>query len=180
MCLGVGDISCSDGILNSGAPLSVEGTGGPGNGAADTVTEQPTDTVTFTGEDSETSISLGDQSDTEDTDPCGEGALVDGLCWYLGEPNQSCYDVCETRGGYDPDTRFYVGTREQGGHWEECIYILNALEQEGYLYLGERDDGLGLGCFRWADGDYYWLYAPDFDPSHKAYKAQAACACYNF
>ncbi len=170
----VGMVSCSDGLLNTGAPQSTAVTGGD----TSTATDQPTDTLPVMGEDSETSITIADQG-VEDTDPCGEGASVDGLCWYLGEPNQSCYDVCETRGGYNPDTRFYVGSRDQGGNWEACSDILGALEREGTVYPGERDDGLGLGCHRWDDGLYYWLYTPDFDPSHKAYKAQVACACYN-
>jgi hypothetical protein len=46
------------------------------------------------------------------------------------------------------------------------------------LFKAMREDGLGIGCYRWNGEYYFWLVEPDFDPSHNTTLAQVTCGCY--
>ena len=109
---------------------------------------------------------------------CGtDGALLWGICWYLGDFTQNCYTVCSAHGGYHPDTPEHVGTPSQGGSVEECGEILEALGYSGTASEGYREDGLGLGCHVWRDGSLWWLDSPDFEPGDTAENGQIVCGC---
>lgn len=112
------------------------------------------------------------------TPVCGtDGALLYGICWYLGDFTENCYTVCSSHGGYDSDTPEYVGTPSQGGSIEECSAILEALGYSGTVSEGYREDGLGLGCHVWRDGGLWWLDSPDFEPGDTAENGQIVCGC---
>jgi hypothetical protein len=138
---------------------------------ADTDTDPDTDIDTDTGSDSDTG------SDAETEVECGDGALLWGLCWYLGAGGQSCLEVCALHGGYAEETSDHVGVPAQGGSLAECNEIFTAL---GYFYgtvEGTRDDGLGLGCHRWGGDVLWWLTDPPFDPAHSVLEAERVCGC---
>ncbi len=109
------------------------------------------------------------------------GVSLAGGCWYLGGYDQSCLDVCASRGGYSSVTASYLGTPSQGGNLSNCQQVLSALGYSGTVWEGFRSDGLGLGCHRWNDGQSWWLNSPAFDPASKTTggSAQIACACIN-
>jgi hypothetical protein len=113
---------------------------------------------------------------------CGAGGVrIAGACWYLGAYDQSCLDVCASRGGYSPVTASYVGAPSQGGSLSNCQQVLSALGYPGTVYEGVRSDSLGLGCNRWNNGGLWWQSSPAFDPASKTTggAAQLACACVN-
>ncbi len=53
------------------------------------------------------------------------GVKVGGACWYLGNGNQSCKQVCSNHGGYDGATKDYAGS---GGSNANCDRVLKALK----------------------------------------------------
>jgi hypothetical protein len=112
---------------------------------------------------------------------CG-GTLVDGVCWYLGELDQACAEVCATRGGVNPASTASIGTPEQGGSIEACAAILAALgEPAAGLQAGFREDELGLGCHVFVDAagaaSAWWLTEPDFAPTVSSPNASIVCGC---
>jgi hypothetical protein len=112
---------------------------------------------------------------------CG-GALLDDICWYLGELDQTCGSVCAARGGVAPASAAWVGTPDQGGSIETCAAVLEALgESSAALAEGFREDGLGFGCHVFVDTDgvasTWWLTAPDFSPEVSDPSARLACGC---
>ncbi|MFY0572357.1 S8 family serine peptidase [Archangium lansingense] len=109
------------------------------------------------------------------------GVSIAGGCWYLGGFDQSCQDVCASRGGYSSLTASYVGAPSQGGSVSNCQQVLTALGYPGAVTAVTRSDSLALGCHRWSTGALYWQTSPVFDPASKSYgnAAQLACACMN-
>ena len=104
------------------------------------------------------------------------------ICWYLAPAGTSCNAQCASHGGYDNNAQSHVGTTEQGGSVADCRAILNALVGPGEVGAATRDDGNGLGCHVWSDGDYYWLEDPSahFDPSvafPSGSQVRIACGC---
>jgi len=112
---------------------------------------------------------------------CG-GALVDGVCWYLGELDQACDTVCAAHGGVEPASSARIGTPEQGGSIEACAAILEALgEPSASLMEGFREDDLGFGCHLFVDADgatsAWWLTSPAFSPTVSNPNARLVCGC---
>lgn len=158
----------------------------------DTVADTPEDTVADTPEDTtaeptpevpaDTAADIEEDAEVDvETEPepgCStDGALLWGICWYLGAPGQSCTEVCASHGGYSDSTPEHVGVESQGGSPEECGQIFTALGYTRTVNEGYRDDGRGLGCHRWNDGVLWWLNRPAFDPTHSMDPAQVACGC---
>lgn len=106
-----------------------------------------------------------------------DGKCVDDLCWYLGDPGESCEDACRKHGGPDRRAAKRVGTAAQGGSAEKCAQILRALGVSKKVSTGSRSDGLGLGCHRWSDGATWWLNDPVFDAAAQTSPAERVCAC---
>lgn len=102
-----------------------------------------------------------------------------GGCWYMGVLDQSCQEVCASRGGVSPVTASVVGTPAQGGSRIRCQQVLSVLGYRGNVSAGTRSDGLGLGCHRRSNGRLWWLQRPNFNPASKTRGggAQLACAC---
>lgn len=112
---------------------------------------------------------------------CG-GALLGGACWYLGELDQTCDDVCAERGGFAPAALAAAGTPAQGGSLEGCTAVLQALGAlPGVVTEGFREDGLGFGCHLFVDpsgaATAWWLTAPDLSPTAANPSARLACGC---
>jgi hypothetical protein len=108
--------------------------------------------------------------------PCG-GAWVRGLCWYFGAFDNSCQQVCSSRGGYDARTPGVVGTVAQGGSVQACNEVLAALGQSGSATPARRSDDKGYGCHLWGS-DLWWIEnMPAFSPSVAGPSARIACAC---
>jgi hypothetical protein len=85
--------------------------------------------------------------------------------------------VCDDNGGYAAGAAEYVSIEAEGGSLTECAQIFEALGYSQSVIEGYRDDGLGLGCHRWEDGNLWWLYDNPFDPEDWAYGAQIVCGC---
>ena len=59
----------------------------------------------------------------------------------------------------------------------KCQALFNALGYTGIVQPGHRDDGKGIGCHRYDDGNLWWLDYPDFVVSHNTVSSQIVCAC---
>jgi hypothetical protein len=99
-------------------------------------------------------------------------------CWYLASSNVSCNQYCANHGGYDTDTKNYVGTPGQGGSLNNCHDILAALGKPSEVTQGTREDP-GLGCHLWQNRDAWWLSSPSFDPNAAYADVSIVCACRN-
>ena len=115
-------------------------------------------------------------------EPVCDGAPLGGVCWYLGELDQTCNGVCASHGGFDPASTAAIGTPDQGGSLESCAAILQALgEPPTLLSEGFREDNLGFGCHLFVDaaGDTsaWWLTAPVFAPTVSDPNARLVCGC---
>ena len=112
---------------------------------------------------------------------CG-GALLDGICWYLGDLDQACDTVCAPHGGFDPSSTAWTGTPEQGGSIEACTALLEALgAPPASVTEGFREDELGFGCHLFVDEagatSAWWLTAPAFSPAVSNPSARLVCGC---
>lgn len=104
------------------------------------------------------------------------GVEVFGICWYLGEPGESCVETCAERGGPDGAASAHVGTASQGGSREDCVLILNALGQRYRVRSTEHEQG--VGCHLPAgDEDPHWLSFPPFSASAYLRNASITCGC---
>jgi subtilisin family serine protease len=114
------------------------------------------------------------------TCPAG-GVSLAGGCWYMGGLDQSCNEVCASRGGSSSLTASYVGAPSQGGSASNCQQVLSALGYPGTVVSVTRSDSLGLGCHRWSTGALYYQTSPVFNPASKTTggAAQLVCACVN-
>ncbi len=154
-------VSCSDGILNSGSDSTFDSENKNDSSFKDT--ENNTD------QDSDSEFSSG---------VCGRGVDVYGICWFLGAPFQSCTEVCQSRGGVDPNSFAYVGNPEQGGNRDKCSAILfYLLRVYGYVYSIQAPTAQGLGCYRFMDGNLYWIRDLAFNPNEKTYGVEVVCGC---
>lgn len=116
------------------------------------------------------------------TVPACSGAPLGGVCWYLGELDQTCNAACAIHGGVDPASITFIGTPDQGGSLEACAAILQALgEPPGPVTDGFRDDDLGFGCHLFVDPagatSAWWLTAPAFAPTVASPSARLVCGC---
>lgn len=108
----------------------------------------------------------------------GSGASVGGATWFLGEPDQSCADVCAARGlQYDEATRTFAGSE---GTSEQCNAVLNALGAPGGLV--ETTECIeGLGCiYDTVFQARYRCSTPTTDAaavSDPGFDDRRACAC---
>jgi len=152
------------------------GDGGAANADADADGDSDGDADSDT--DTDTDADGDTDSDTDSDVDCGDGALLFGICWFLGATGQDCNTVCGSQGGYSDQTPSHVGTVGQGGSLEDCGQIFSALGYDGAVNAGYRDDDLGLGCHRWNDGVLWWLENyPEFEPVDSHDGAQIACGC---
>jgi len=72
-----------------------------------------------------------------------DGVSVGGSCWFLGEPNQSCDEVCDLRGlNYSVATRTFAGS---DGSISNCREVLTALGAD-WSTGGDATCSSGLGC----------------------------------
>jgi hypothetical protein len=109
--------------------------------------------------------------------PACAGARVRNLCWYFGALNNSCLQVCSSRGGYDSRMVGVVGSTPQGGTVQACNEVLAALGLNGTATPSRRTDDKGYGCHQWG-ADLWWIdSAPDFRPDVAGTSARVACAC---
>jgi len=91
---------------------------------------------------------------TEPVFTCG-GTEVNGFCWYHGEDNLSCTDVCSSHGGYNLATSTYAGTE---GNKENCLNLLYALNIPLDEFYETTQGGLGCFTIQTTSGNYfgYW------------------------
>ncbi|HEX6243056.1 MAG TPA: hypothetical protein VFZ61_19215 [Polyangiales bacterium] len=107
---------------------------------------------------------------------CGGKRVLD-LCWYFGAQGASCEQTCRDKGGFDARAIKRVGSEAQGGSLRACAQVLAALGFPGSVIPGYRDDGAGVGCHVWENGDGWWLIMPDFSSAASISVATRACAC---
>lgn len=89
--------------------------------------------------------------DTSACVACPAGAVyVNGVCWLLGAPGDSCLSTCALAGmAYDEQTRTYTGSDGSLGH---CCSVLSDLGiQASLVHVG---DGTNLGCYTTSGGCY--------------------------
>ena len=80
-----------------------------------------------------------------DSSAC-DGEVVGGFCWYLGELDQSCNDVCDERGGFDDATTTWAGAREADDRSNIDICMLFA-EAFGFEVFDDGDNIAGTDDF---------------------------------
>jgi hypothetical protein len=86
-----------------------------------------------------------DQVFTGTLEPC-DGRWDGGSCWWFGENNQSCNDVCATHGGAAPGTLLYAGS---SGDSVQCGNLLTAFQAINPFPVTEAAtvrSTAGLGC----------------------------------
>ncbi len=149
---------------------------------ADTDSDSDTDTDADTDTDSDSDTDTDTDSDADggasiDGGPsCGaDGALLWGICWYLGAFGDSCDTTCGAHGGCDAAAPAHVGTAAQGGSAAECQEIFAALGYAGTVATGVNSEG--YGCHLWTPASEWWLSGPAFDPSASADGARIVCGC---
>lgn len=113
--------------------------------------------------------------------PACAGTPLDGACWYVGDPAQTCSDVCTPHGGVSVAAVSVIGSLTQGGSIEGCARVLSALGVAGEVASGFREDGLGFGCHLFIDvqgvESPWWLSAPDLSPAASAPEVRRVCGC---
>lgn len=105
---------------------------------------------------------------------CG-GDLVGGYCWYIGNLNQSCDQVCNGHGGCNlAGTRNYAGS---GGTNGRCFNVKEAVTPSYWYPSATTWGGVNLGCYAQTTG----LYRGDALTTCAAKSASATryCACNN-
>jgi hypothetical protein len=117
-------------------------------------------------------------------EPACAGVGLGGACWYLGDAELACNDVCASHGGFAPEAATIVGTPAQGGSVEGCTAVLEALgalPAPVTVTAGFRDDGLGFGCHVFTNAPAataaWWLSAPDLSPTASGIAIRIACGC---
>ena len=111
------------------------------------------------------------------------GEALRGVCWYLGADSQSCDDACSAHGGFSQASLAILGTPAQGGSLADCTAVLQALDVlQGSVSEGFREDGLGLGCHVFVDGegaltDAWWLTSPALASAAVGVQVRRACGC---
>ena len=110
-----------------------------------------------------------------------EGTLLDGICWYLGPEGESCSEVCEDRGGFNPAALAVIGTASQGGSPESCSVLLEVLDATAnqVVVQGTQMAGIGVGChlFDAQAGYWWWLESPDFSQAASLDGGSIVCGC---
>ena len=186
-------VSCSDGVLDSGADM-----GSPIVNDSDepipteTIEAVPTDdtgpfdTTPFdtTPDDTNPDDTTPDDTASDDTEKqpiCGwPGFPIPNLdiCWNVSIPFQSCTELCETHGGVHPGVPAYLGAASEGGTLEHCNGLLYVVRFIGYANVVSSVDSPGLGCYHnYSVNANYWVSDVPFDPDAKAYGTQRICGC---
>ena len=98
--------------------------------------------------------------------------MVGAYCWYAGTYNESCDDLCLTRGGCDLEgTRGYAGS---GGTDAHCKAVLKAL---GFGKMNHQSfSNNPFGCHS-AWGWTYWSKAAPTTCGIKSGAVIRMCAC---
>ena len=124
--------------INTSTPVSVSGDGSPEiriNGGSWATSGSITDgqslevRLTSSGSNSTAHTATVDVGGVTDVwsvttaSACG-GVEVGGYCWYYGGTNQSCTQVCSTRGGYNAATNTFAG---RDGNNANCSAVASAL-----------------------------------------------------
>jgi hypothetical protein len=113
--------------------------------------------------------------------PLCEGALVDGICWYLGPEDESCDEACAQHAGFNPAASAVIGTTAQGGDIASCSALLDVLlgNADEATVPGTQIEGAGVGCHLYAAADdtRWWLESPDFSPAQSLVGARVVCGC---
>lgn len=118
-----------------------------------------------------------DPSSPEDQRHFCEGTKVFDLCWYLTSRGDSCYNHCDSHGGYNSKTASYVGIAAQGGQLDNCSEILKAIGRPMPVNAGFRTDLYGFGCHIWDGSGAWWLSSPIFSPTVWSINVEIVCAC---
>jgi len=153
-------------------------------GEADAGSARPTTPVDAGAAPADASIepSTPDEPAEPAPEPACAGARLGGACWYLGDAELACDDVCASHGGFALETASVVGTTAQGGSIEGCTAVLEALGAlPAPVNPGFREDGLGFGCHIFTNGTAataaWWLSAPDLSPTASGIAVRIACSC---
>ena len=110
--------------------------------------------------------------------PVCSGALLDGLCWYLGVSGDSCNDTCLAHGSFDDRAIPIIGSDNQGGNEDQCAAVLTVLLGEEPNSVNTDNDNEGVGChLSGNDEDPTWFDEPDFSADASLSDARIACAC---
>jgi hypothetical protein len=152
-------------------------------GTADAGSASPTTPVDGGGVPADASIEPSAPNPPEPEPVCA-GVALGGACWYLGDAELACDDVCASHGGFAPETATIVGTPAQGGSVEGCTAVLEALgalPAPVTVSAGFRDDGLGFGCHVFTNATAataaWWLSAPALSPTASGIAIRIACGC---
>ena len=176
--------SCTDGRLNTGNDTDDNKRTSE---ERETTTDNPSDHETQNEEEEppvETDSELENPGASTEETVCPFGFFYEHHCWYLGDPNEDCEDVCEAYGGYNEETVDYIGTAETEAMKAENLAHCEAILDELVGNMGRVETvaldiwGLGLGChvnYRFLA--VYWVESPPFDPTHKANGIARVCSC---
>jgi hypothetical protein len=155
----------------AGSAGSRAGSAGTGDAGIDGLPDAGLDADAATGDDQTPVVVVS-------PGPLCAGALVEGICWYLGPEDQSCNEACTDHGGFNAAASAVIGTTAQGGDLNRCSDLFDVLlgSAEEAVVLATQIEGVGVGCHLFAD-TRWWLEAPPFSPAQSLVGAKIVCGC---
>lgn len=175
---GVGGMGGSGGLSGAGGAGAGNG-GGSGRGGGASGDSGAGGTVFEPPDASAADAAVPFDAGIDAATVCG-GALIGGICWYLGAVSESCNQVCSPRGGFDTATIEVIGTEAQGGSLEECNAVLEVLLGPGIAAQSGTQAVEGVGCHLYEDDGQlfrWWLSAPEFSANASLVGVPLACGC---
>jgi len=96
-------------------------------------------------------------------------------CWHLSHFDESCTEVCATKGGYDDATRTVAGDL---GSLADCDAVLALLGRDGNISEGTAEVVGGVGCVAapFATTNF-WITSPITTADAAWSSGERACAC---
>jgi hypothetical protein len=161
-------LTCGNGVLETGEDCDLGDLGG-GTCASATAGAFPTGAL---------SCDVGCVFDTSEClpDACSGGAVVGGMCWFLGAVGESCTTVCSGKSrSYNSSTLTYAGSL---GTDANCEAVLTALGIGGTGVV-DAGPGAGIGCFHLptAMPGRFREVTPATTAAASSVNERRACAC---
>jgi|LULL01.1.fsa_nt_gb hypothetical protein len=115
----------------------------------------------------------------------GGGFFYQGYCYYQSALNESCDDICTTKGGVNNTGTDYLGNDADDP--TRCGDVVRAIQNNSSLFAVDGDAGTAdvnaLACVYTSRSDYSSSYLRSFgraqDPSFKDAEVARICACNN-
>lgn len=92
-----------------------------------------------------TAAAASDQIFSGTLEPC-DGFWAGGSCWWFGENNESCNNVCANHGGYALGSKLYAGSSGDSVQCGDLLTAFNAISPFPVTETASVNSTTGLGC----------------------------------